>query len=55
MRIVSVTTKEVELRNEATGQIEIISNIGNIAQFEIDTKFRNYQPHFHYEVWLGNG
>ena len=54
MRIVNVTAREITLRNEATGQIEVVPNIGNVLQFEIDTKFRNYQPHFHYEVWLGD-
>jgi hypothetical protein len=54
MRILNVTSREITLRNEATGQIEVVSNIGNVLQFEIDTKFRNYQPHFHYEVWLGD-
>jgi hypothetical protein len=53
MRIINVTSKEITLRNESTGEIEVVPNIGNIVQFEIDTKFRRYQPHFHYEVWLG--
>jgi hypothetical protein len=53
MRIVHVTSREIILRSESTGQIEVVPNIGNVVQFEIDTKFRNYQPHFHYEVWLG--
>jgi hypothetical protein len=55
MRIINVTSKEITLRNESTGEIEVVPNIGNIVQFEIDTKFRRYQPHFHYEVWLGEG
>jgi len=36
--------------NETTGKFLTIRNIGNIIQFEIDHGFRNYQPHFHYDV-----
>jgi hypothetical protein len=54
MRIVNVSSKELTLINETTGQLEVVQNLGNIVQFEIDSKFRKYQPHFHYDVWHGD-
>ena len=50
MHIVSFSDDGVLLLNAVTGIIFSITQISNIIQFEIDQTFKNYQPHFHYDV-----
>ena len=50
MRVVSTTEKGVLLCDEETNRFISVSDLSYIMQFELDNRFQNYQPHFHYEV-----
>src|SRR5438045_3003747 len=50
MRIVLVSEKGVVLSDDTTNDLFTIPDLSNIMQFEIDNRFQNFQPHFHYEV-----
>jgi hypothetical protein len=50
MQIVSFADDGVLLRNAVTGNYVNIAPLSNVMQFEIDQVFKNYQPHFHYDV-----
>jgi hypothetical protein len=50
MRVLQVTEKGVMLNDEASNKLVIVTNLANIMQFELDNRFQNFQPFFHYEV-----
>jgi hypothetical protein len=50
MRVVAATDKGVLLQDEDTGRFVSVSDISYVMQFELDNRFQNFQPHFHYEV-----
>jgi hypothetical protein len=50
MRVVSTSEKGVLLHDEETNRFISVSDLSYIMQFELDNRFQNYQPHFHYEV-----
>jgi hypothetical protein len=50
MRVTKVTEKGVALIDEFSGRLLIIPNLSNIMQFELDNRFQNFQPYFHYGV-----
>ena len=54
MRVVAATEKGVLLRDEETNRFISVSDLSYIMQFELDNRFQNYQPHFHYEVRLSS-
>jgi hypothetical protein len=49
MRIITVTENRVLIHNEITNKL-ISVDLNNVMQFEIDGRFRDIQPHYHYEV-----
>ena len=50
MRILQVTEKGVMLNDESSNRLIIVTNLANIMQFELDNRFQNFQPFFHYEI-----
>jgi hypothetical protein len=50
MRVLKVTDKGVMLNDEVKNKLLSIHDLTSIVQFEIDVKFQEYQPHFHYDV-----
>ena len=50
MRILRITEKGVMLNDEASNKLVIITDLANIMQFEVDNRFQNFQPFYHYEV-----
>ena len=50
MRILQVTEKGAMFNDEASNKLVIITHLSNVMQFELDNRFQNYQPFFHYEV-----
>jgi hypothetical protein len=50
MRILQVTEKGAMLNDEASNRLVTISALSNVMQFELDNRFQNFQPFFHYEV-----
>lgn len=51
-RVFVVTETGAVLFNEQTSKAEIIGNFAEVVQFEIDSRFQNFQPHNHYTVQM---
>lgn len=50
-RVVSVTESRVLVNDE--GKNKLISvDVNQVIQFEIDHRFKGWEPHFHYDVVL---
>jgi hypothetical protein len=49
-RIVKVTGKGGLFSDEKTSRIYGIQNLDNVVQFEIDQRFQEFEPHFHYSI-----
>jgi hypothetical protein len=49
MRIITVTENRVLIHNGISNKL-ISIDLNNVMQFEIDGRFRDIQPHYHYEV-----
>lgn len=54
MRVVSTTEKGVLLHVEEINRFVSVSDLSYIMQFELDNRFQNFQPHFHYEVRISS-
>ena len=50
MRVIMVTEKGAIFNDESINEFVNVSDVANIMQFEIDNRFQNFQPHYHYEV-----
>ena len=50
MRIVLVTETGVILNNEVSNTLVKVSHLIQVMQFEIDRRFQNFMPHFHYNL-----
>ena len=51
-RVIRVTDKGVLLNDEVSNKLITVHDLSMIMQFEIDNRFQNFQPHFHYDVNL---
>jgi hypothetical protein len=49
-KVDKLTESGVILTSEATGLCVEIKDLREIVQFEIDGKYQNYLPHYHYNV-----
>lgn len=49
MRIITVTENRVLIHDGIANRLLSI-DLNNVMQFEIDTRFQDIQPHYHYEV-----
>ena len=50
MRVSRLTDRGLILVDESTKEFVFVSDLSDIVQFEIDDRFHDLQPHFHYEV-----
>jgi hypothetical protein len=48
-RVISVTDNRILVNDESKNQLVSI-DLNHMVQFEIDHKFKDIEPHFHYEV-----
>lgn len=49
MRIITITENRVLVHDETSNKL-ISVDLNNVMQFEIDTRFRDIEPYYHYEV-----
>jgi hypothetical protein len=50
LRVALLTEKGVLFHDENTNRFMSIADISSIMQFELDKRFQNFQPYFHYIV-----
>jgi hypothetical protein len=50
LRISDVIESGVILKHENENMLVTINDLNDVMQFEIDSPFRDYQPHFHYSI-----
>jgi hypothetical protein len=50
MRIILVSNSGIILNNEVSNTLLRVRNLSRVMQFEIDNRFQNFHPHFHYDV-----
>jgi hypothetical protein len=50
LQITKLTELGVVFRNPSTGQLMEVRDLNNIMQFELDSPFQHYLPHFHYTL-----
>jgi hypothetical protein len=50
MQIVKITERGAIFSDESTKEFVFVPDLADIVQFEIDDRFQELQPHFHYEV-----
>jgi hypothetical protein len=49
-RVVSVADSGASFNDEVHNKLFFLRDISNIMQFELDNRFQDYQPFFHYNV-----
>jgi hypothetical protein len=54
MRVASFTERGVLFHDENANRVMSVSDISAIMQFELDQRFQNFQPFFHYGVTLSS-
>ena len=54
MRVISTTEKGVLFFHEENSRYFSVSDLSYIMQFELDNRFQEFQPHFHYEVRMSS-
>jgi hypothetical protein len=50
--ILFITEHGLVLNDPSTRSLQNIYNIENVVQFELDQRFKDLEPYFHYEVVL---
>lgn len=50
MKIVRVGETDVILNNEVDKKLVRVPDLSYVMQFEIDERFQNFKPHFHYNI-----
>lgn len=50
MAVILVTDVGVILNNEVANKFVRIRDLSTVVQFELDSPFKRFQPHFHYNV-----
>jgi hypothetical protein len=49
-QVVKMTEHGVILCDSSNREFHLIKDLNNVVQFEVDSAFQAYQPHFHYTV-----
>jgi hypothetical protein len=49
-KILRMTENGIALIDEPSNKLVFISELSNVMQFELDSRFQNYQPNVHYSV-----
>jgi hypothetical protein len=52
LRVIQVSGRAVMLADVQTNKAILLSDVSSVIQFELDNRFQNFQPHFHYDVKL---
>ena len=50
MRIIHITDTGVVLKEDVSNRLMTVHDLRNVIQFEIDHRFQNYRPHYHFDV-----
>jgi len=50
MQVVDLGDKGVAFYSESIEEFVHVTDLSEIMQFELDVRYMNYEPHFHYEV-----
>ena len=50
MKVLLVTERGILLSDEPSNRLISLADLSMVMQFEMDNRFRDFQPHFHYEV-----
>jgi hypothetical protein len=50
VRVANLAENEVTLYDERTNGSILIPDLTYVMQFELDSPFQQYQPHFHYTI-----
>jgi hypothetical protein len=50
MRIIDINEKGAVLNDETNNKLIFLPDFTQVMQFELDAKFQQFQPHFHYDV-----
>lgn len=50
MKVFIVTANGAVLIDQITNATEIVNNLSDIIQFELDSRYHNFQPFYHYSV-----
>ena len=50
MQIVKITERGAIFSDESTQEFVFIPDLDDVVQFEVDDRFQELQPHYHYEV-----
>jgi hypothetical protein len=53
VRIIELSEGSARLFDDRHNNIIMISDLSNVIQFELDSPFQHYEPHFHYSVEPG--
>jgi hypothetical protein len=48
--LVKITDKGAIFADRSTGEFTYVTDLDNIVQFEIDSRCKEFHPHFHYEL-----
>jgi hypothetical protein len=52
MRVARINGRVIMLTEENSGKSLLLSDVSTIAQFELDSRFQEFQPNFHYDVQI---
>jgi len=50
LRVIMISENGAMFKDERTNETIDITDLNNLMQFEIDGRFRQFQPHFHYDL-----
>src|SRR5262245_18528906 len=50
MHVVKITERGAIFNDDYTHEFVFVSDLSDVVQFEIDDRYQEFQPHFHYEV-----
>lgn len=52
MRLIKITERGAIFADETTKDLVFVSDLDEVIQFELDGRFQEFQPHYHYSVLL---
>jgi hypothetical protein len=50
LKIVTIREKGIIMKDDELNVLVQVPELNNVMQFELDKRFQQYQPHFHYGV-----
>ena len=49
-RVILITETGVIVNDEVSNKLIVVRDLWHVMQFEIDHRFQDFRPHFHYDV-----